>query len=280
MSKQQRNAVRVSRSGFTLIELLVVIAIIAILAAILFPVFARARENARRSSCVSNMKQLGLGVSMYAQDNDGRYPMASNADVPSSGRRWPDYIFPYVKNAQIFICPSAAPTDVTGRGQLWAATTGPTGQYFGYGYNYQYLGNSRLGGVSNPNTSFPFTATDSLVTAPTQTVAIADTNGVGTSGGTGTYVVDPPQPVRNADNSLRTAGRNNSTDAFYQNGGGTALTARSTPAARHLEMVSVAFADGHAKAMKLHQLDDFNNDGTPDNGYFNGRGVADDKFYF
>ena len=62
------------RRGFTLIELLVVIAIIAILAAILFPVFARARENARRSSCLSNMKQIGLGMMQYSQDNDERYP--------------------------------------------------------------------------------------------------------------------------------------------------------------------------------------------------------------
>ena len=63
------------RSGFTLIELLVVIAIIAILAAILFPVFARARENARRTSCVSNLKQIGLGIMQYTQDYDERYPL-------------------------------------------------------------------------------------------------------------------------------------------------------------------------------------------------------------
>ena len=64
------------RSGFTLIELLVVIAIIAILAAILFPVFARARESARRTSCISNLKQLALGTMMYAQDYDETYPMS------------------------------------------------------------------------------------------------------------------------------------------------------------------------------------------------------------
>lgn len=64
------------RKAFTLIELLVVIAIIAILAAILFPVFARARENARRSSCLSNLKQIGLGAMMYIQDYDERYPQA------------------------------------------------------------------------------------------------------------------------------------------------------------------------------------------------------------
>jgi prepilin-type N-terminal cleavage/methylation domain-containing protein/prepilin-type processing-associated H-X9-DG protein len=94
--------------GFTLIELLVVIAIIAILAAILFPVFARARENARRASCSSNMKQIGLGMMQYTQDYDEGLPLPKLADSPSTdyGRRWRGPIFPYVKSAQLFVCPS------------------------------------------------------------------------------------------------------------------------------------------------------------------------------
>jgi prepilin-type N-terminal cleavage/methylation domain-containing protein/prepilin-type processing-associated H-X9-DG protein len=112
-----------SRRGFTLIELLVVIAIIAILAAILFPVFARAREKARQASCQSNLKQLALGVLMYAQDYDertcGAYGNSGRLDGhtippgPVSGRGgagswwlWPDLVYPYVKNKQLFICPS------------------------------------------------------------------------------------------------------------------------------------------------------------------------------
>jgi prepilin-type N-terminal cleavage/methylation domain-containing protein/prepilin-type processing-associated H-X9-DG protein len=107
----------INKKGFTLIELLVVIAIIAILAAILFPVFARAREKARQAQCLNNTKQMGLAAMMYAQDYDDRlfgayiyygvpmprgiYPVAN-----SLYRFWPDIIYPYVSNAQVFMCPS------------------------------------------------------------------------------------------------------------------------------------------------------------------------------
>ena len=90
-----------SVSGFTLIELLVVIAIIAILAAILFPVFARARENARRASCQSNLKQIALGIIQYSQDYDEKYPIYSNG---AGG--WSYLIQPYMKSTQILQCPS------------------------------------------------------------------------------------------------------------------------------------------------------------------------------
>src|SRR5258708_3751554 len=110
---------RVSRRGFTLIELLVVIAIIAILAAILFPVFAQARESARKISCLSNCKQMGLAAMMYIQDYDEMYPCTS-WDTPAIGTsdndtRNPNYrsamqwlwrIMPYQKNRQLFVCPS------------------------------------------------------------------------------------------------------------------------------------------------------------------------------
>ena len=99
ISKRPANA----RHAFTLIELLVVIAIIAILAAILFPVFARARENARRSSCSSNLKQIGLGLIQYTQDYDEKFPY-SRADADLAP--WHVKIFPYVKSTQIFACPS------------------------------------------------------------------------------------------------------------------------------------------------------------------------------
>ena len=106
-----------TRRGFTLIELLVVIAIIAILAAILFPVFARAREKARQTNCLSNVKQQTLGVMMYIQDYDEMLPfryfntgVGGSVHYPgggtSSGMIWPYPIYPYVKNIQLFNCPS------------------------------------------------------------------------------------------------------------------------------------------------------------------------------
>src|SRR5690242_16421082 len=107
---------RNKRLGFTLIELLVVIAIIAILAAILFPVFAQAREKARMASCQSNLRQLGLGMSMYIQDYDEKYPAwdwghnnGSQCTSPCTNEAfdyWASAIFPYVKNVGIYSCPS------------------------------------------------------------------------------------------------------------------------------------------------------------------------------
>src|SRR5690349_5060559 len=101
--------------AFTLIELLVVIAIIAILAAILFPVFAQAREAARKTSCLSNVKQLSLGVQMYTQDYDEDFPFwnwtqnsanSSQAKLYSYSNVWWNAIYAYVKNGQIFACPN------------------------------------------------------------------------------------------------------------------------------------------------------------------------------
>lgn len=107
------------RRGFTLIELLVVIAIISILAAILFPVFARARANARRAACQSNLKQIGLGVMMYVQDYDefyppSRIPTTQAKFIPGGATgywEWMNIIYPYVKSSQAFRCPEGDALD-------------------------------------------------------------------------------------------------------------------------------------------------------------------------
>ena len=119
------------RTGFTLIELLVVIAIIAILAAILFPVFARAREKARQSSCLSNLKQIGLAAVMYAQDYDERFVFGFTYYYDSGGTEWlawfPNLLEPYIKNQQIFVCPSHKQS--YSFEQPWGT------MYYSYGYN-------------------------------------------------------------------------------------------------------------------------------------------------
>ena len=133
------------RKGFTLIELLVVIAIIAILAAILFPVFAKAREKARQTSCLSNVKQIVLGELMYAQDYDEKLPgglfgwVAGNVctgNMAASGTQytWRPAVYPYVKNQQIYHCPSA--DSITGCAS--------------YGLNPNYANNNALAQITTP----------------------------------------------------------------------------------------------------------------------------------
>ena len=148
--------------GFTLIELLVVISIIALLAAILFPVFARARENARRSSCQSNLKQIGLGIAQYKEDYDARFPIIkSNSTSPYSDSNpygWADAAQPYIKSLQVYQCPSASNT---------LSTAPEVNGYADYCYN---IG---LGRGQGSNTEIG--ALDSQLDYPTLTVLMAET---------------------------------------------------------------------------------------------------------
>lgn len=172
------------RRGFTLIELLVVIAIIAILAAILFPVFARAREAARQSSCLSNTKQLALGVMSYTQDYDEQLPRSYDAGAPARG--WFDVIQPYVKNNQVFYCPSDS---------IHNKTVAPSFGNISYGWNYYWL--TLLGGsVAYGSAGAGLAA----IQSPAETVVLADS---GMPSNVLPYVVYPwyagyfPVPIHN-----------------------------------------------------------------------------------
>lgn len=131
--------------AFTLIELLVVISIIAVLAAILFPVFARAREQARKAACQSNLKQIGIAVMMYVQDYDETYPIANRG----TNLRFYQVLEPYTKSTQVWICPTAGPVTTNGSARLYsggygwnicgtsalATSSAPTGNGFGFSVN-------------------------------------------------------------------------------------------------------------------------------------------------
>lgn len=203
------------KGAFTLIELLVVIAIIAILAAILFPVFGRARENARRSSCQSNLKQLGLSFIQYTQDYDEKFPLLRNNGNPdgSGGNGYGGpYIAlqPYLKSAQILQCPSenTAPQAAT------SATPGYSD------YNYNLL----MGYDVNSNLNRGMSIAE--LTQSALTVVSADANG--------DY----------ADN-WEAGCPGGSTMC----GAGLAQF-RQAAAQRHLETQNFLFADGHVKAYK------------------------------
>lgn len=177
MKMPQHNKSVNRSTGFTLIELLVVISIIAILAAILFPVFARARENARRAACMSNLKQIGLGIMQYVQDYDSKYPF-DGAEYPSTPGKLPQILEPYSKSTQIFRCPSdpkaggslssyfvtSAPPNMT--------TQFPMSYYYHYGFYHiftDYSGGQASGSPAGSQTfGFPKSVSVSLVAYPAQ----------------------------------------------------------------------------------------------------------------
>ncbi len=207
-----------SSFAFTLIELLVVIAIISILAAILFPVFAQARAKARQTACLSNMRQMGFAVQMYAQDVDETLPLAATATA-TGFLNWHDLLDPYVKNKQVWICPdSQSPiVDIYGKPVCH------------YGWNAYYLNRNGF----NPNVPIDVNNIYTINNAPGVTLAEAmkpahlvimgDNRGIDgkiPANHLSTYMLPPSQP-----------------DADYW----------GRPEPRHTAGVVVGLMDGHVK---------------------------------
>jgi prepilin-type N-terminal cleavage/methylation domain-containing protein/prepilin-type processing-associated H-X9-DG protein len=226
------------RRGFTLIELLVVIAIIAILAAILFPVFAQARDKARQTACLSNHKQIGTAIMMYAQDYDETFvPMWSYATVNGKWKQelWPRLLMPYVKNKPVFKEPSNGSRtgmdadEFSGQANKSIAQNGWEGIFVGMGRN-----------ACLPDFGFPM----AQVSAPADSIAMSDTRLE--------YLKTPPNPLQDHGYYL----------VFYKVPFGDKLCPKTQAASGNYALPTywhsgggnVTFFDGHAKWMREQAL--------------------------
>ena len=240
MSSPQRE-VGPRRRAFTLIELLVVIAIIAILAAILFPVFAQAREKARAIACLSNTKQLAMGVYQYASDFDETLPVLGvNAQLRG---RWHYQIWPYVKNVEVFTCPNILMNK-------WVPPTGAalgTSDRGGYGWNLALTAYAGTGSIN----AAPGYALSSIA-KPAETIILGDTGFNGTASaqvGWAMLAADPRAPGANTftQPGLFPQFRHHTTKTITVTGGG--LTQQLPVEGR----ANFCFLDGHAKSLTIDQ---------------------------
>lgn len=227
-----RTAFRISQSvfkkrAFTLIELLVVIAIIAILAAILFPVFSRARENARRSSCQSNMKQIGLGLVQYVQDYDNYYPKAITSNFgPSGNASWRQIIQPYIKSSQLLQCNSNPNKDTL----VYASgSNGLTDVYASYAAN-----SSETDAASAPDgvgvIGWQVSVNEAVVSSPAQCIAVVESTAANSA-----FQVRIPTGGANGSFGVETSNAAPSSGHLFSG---------------HLGTSNFLFADGHVKSLR------------------------------
>lgn len=274
-----------TKKAFTLIELLVVIAIIAILAAILFPVFARARENARKASCASNLKQIGLASTQYSQDydealyphrfnvaTDGNLLLTANggpgpdAKITGDARNrifWISLLQPYAKSYQVFVCPSN-PNGWSGGGPDNCAATGCGGQ--GYGGENSYAHNDLLSpaGAFAGTGSTPYVVKLAQIASASTTVAVLDGTYYGAfpnmTTGTGSVTATKDGAADTLSNFAAAAGSQyvnyygNIGNNKWSYNSGTFLDNETNGPQRHMGFVNVLYCDGHVKSVKTPKI--------------------------
>lgn len=234
-----------AKRGFTLIELLVVIAIIAILAAVLLPVFAKAREKARQATCVSNEKQIGMALLQYVQDYDEVMPqswfgppISDGPSDPATGRyKWMDAVYPYIKSTAVFSCPSD-PASASHPYIFYRNLTAPSDQNYGtYRANFAYYSGKNV--YTPPFSDFNRSTMVAAIVQPADTIWVVE-------GDSDQHIYDmswngPDQtPVITQDTPPRLQ---NMVDAKNQH-----ITAH------HTNLTNVLWCDGHVKAVSLDYL--------------------------
>lgn len=248
ISHPHRSDLKGRALGFTLIELLVVIAIIAILAAILFPVFAQAREKARQAACLSNTKQIAIGVMQYVQDYDEIMPV--QGDLCQFRGRWFFQIYPYVKNPDVFTCPNYP----DGKLDVASLGIGSTNAISGFGWNTA-LGDQRSMIPVPPCTS-SLTAQSGYALAdirkPAETIVTGDSGSLPVTGNIkwGGHTIAPRDVSKAGTNPPSTSlaiFRHNTTKSARANAGGTNCNLPREGRA------NFAFLDGHAKSLSVGQ---------------------------
>lgn len=245
--------------GFTLIELLVVIAIIAILAAILFPVFAQAREKARATSCLSNLKQVGTGIMMYAQDYDESYPIARQMHAAVGGDRpdwaaytWRESIGPYIKNGVTTIdwAPWQNKQTSYGAGSVWKCPSKPDSNDVLLEHNFIINELANVGGTWT-GTSKSMSELD----APANLVIVFEGGVIDEWGSPGDTPASQWWAYSGWDNRLRDGGFDpTKQEGDFATDNPPKWPSFATPAYRHSKTSNFVFADGHVKALAKGRL--------------------------